>query len=84
MPAVRQQIASLTRWQGLTKAAGVDVLVTNHPVHMDATEKQVMLRYALPDTRNPFIYGPQRYRRYMQVMQACSRVQLARMGEASE
>jgi metallo-beta-lactamase class B len=83
-PAVRQQIASLARWQVLTRAAGVNVLVTNHPVHMNATEKQVVMRYALSGARNPYAYGPQRYQRYMQVMQACSRVQLARMGEPSD
>jgi metallo-beta-lactamase class B len=82
--AVRQQIASLTRWQGLTRAAGVNVLVTNHPVHMNANEKQVMMRYALPSAPNPYVYGSQRYQRYMQVMQACSRAQLARMGVASD
>lgn len=78
-----QQITSLTRWQSLTKAAGVDVLLTNHPVHMAATEKEAMIRY-LPDAPNPFIYGVERYQRYMGVMGECSRTQLARMGETGD
>jgi metallo-beta-lactamase class B len=78
------QIASLARWQGIARAAGVDVLVTNHPVHMAATEKEAMIRYAVPGAANPFIYGVDKYQRYMGVMSACSRVQLARLGETGD
>lgn len=81
---VRQQITSLTRWQQLTRAAAVDVLVTNHPVHMSGNEKQVMMRYALPAATNPYIYGPAKYQRFMQMTAECSRVQLARLGEKSD
>ena len=82
--AVRAQIASLARWQGVTKAAGVDVLVTNHPIHMAATEKEALIRYGATGGTNPFLYGVDKYQRYMGVMSACSRVQLARMGENAE
>ncbi|MCW2395751.1 MULTISPECIES: MBL fold metallo-hydrolase [unclassified Sphingobium] len=80
----RQQIASLKRWRSLTAAAGVDVLITNHPAHSSATEKQALIRYAMPGDVNPFTTGRQRYQRYMQVMEECSRVQLARMGAAAD
>ena len=82
--SIRQQIASLTRWGELTRKAGVEVLVTNHPVHMNATEKQALIRYAATGGAHPFAYGPARYQRYMQVMRECSRVQLARLGEPSD
>lgn len=82
--SIHAQIASLTRWQGITRAAGVDVLVTNHPVHMAATEKEALIRYAVPGAVNPFLYGVEKYQRYMGVMKACSRVQLARLGESGE
>lgn len=82
--SIRQQIASLQRWERLTRAAGVDVLVTNHPSHMDAIERQALIRYAQPGDTNPFIYGQARYQRYMQVMSECSRVQLARFGESAD
>lgn len=83
-PSIRQQISSLARWGALTRAAKVDVLVTNHPAHMDANEKQAMMRYAAPGAVNPYIYGAARYQRYMQVMSECSRVQLARLGKPSD
>lgn len=82
--SVRQQIASLQRWQALVRAARVDTLVTNHPIHMNATEKQALIRYGATGGSNPFVYGALRYRRYMQVMEECSRVQLARMGRPSD
>jgi metallo-beta-lactamase class B len=81
--SIHAQIASLARWQQITRAAGVDVLVTNHPVHMNATEKEAMIRY-VPQAPNPFIYGVDKYQRYMGVMSACSRVQLARLGESGD
>jgi metallo-beta-lactamase class B len=59
------------------------VLVTNHPVHMAATEKEALIRYGAPGP-NPFIYGVDKYQRYMGVMSACSRVQLARLGETGD
>lgn len=79
--AIRQQIASLERWRALTRAAGVDVLITNHPSHTSATEKQALIRYAQPGDANPFTTGQARYQRYMQVMEECSRAQLGRLGE---
>jgi len=81
--AIRQQIASLARWESLTRAAGVDVLVTNHPSHMGATEKVALLRYDATQG-NPFVYGAAKYGRYMQVMGECSHVQLARTGEKAD
>jgi len=77
--ATRQQIVSLQRWRALTAAAGVDVLITNHPAHNAGTEKQALLRYAMPGDANP-----ERYQRYMQVMEECSKVQLGRLGEAAD
>lgn len=82
--SIRQQIDSLARWQRLTRAAGVEVLVTNHPVHMYATEKQALLRYGAIGRQHPYVYSAGRYQRYMQVMAECSRVQLARQGEAEQ
>lgn len=82
--SIRRQIASLERWEKLTAAAGVDVLLTNHPSHNDATERQVLLRYAMPGDANPFVIGADRYRRFTRMLGECSRVQLARMGEGEE
>lgn len=77
---ITQQIASIVRWKVETRRAGVDVLVTNHPSHNDAIEKEEMLRYAVPGSPNPFVIGVERYQRYFGIMDACSRTQLARFG----
>lgn len=79
-----QQIASLHRWNELTAAAGVDVLLTNHPPHMDSNEKLYLLSYEATDGANPFIYGRDKYRRYFEMLSECSRVALARLGETGD
>lgn len=81
---VHQQINSLIRWQALTAASGVDAAIANHPMHNAATERNALLRYAQPADGNPFVYGAERYQRFARVLELCSRVQLARMGESGE
>jgi metallo-beta-lactamase class B len=81
---VHQQVASLQRWEQVSAAAGVDALITNHPSHQSANEKLALVRYAMPGDANPFIYGKQRHRRFVEMLAACSRVQLSRMGETGE
>ena len=80
--SARQHVRSLERWQALTTAAKVDVLVTNHPAHMAANEKLQLLRYARPGDTNPFVVGQAAYRRFVGVQAECTHVQLARMGES--
>lgn len=82
--SINAQVASLQRWQTLTRAAGVDVAITNHPTHQAANEKLALLHYAQPGDANPFVYGKGRYQRFIAMLGQCSRVQLARMGENSE
>jgi len=43
-----------------------------------------MMRYAVPGSANPFIYGPAKYQRFVSVQEQCSRTQLARMGETGD
>ncbi|MBC2653554.1 MBL fold metallo-hydrolase [Novosphingobium flavum] len=83
-PAVHDQIASLQRWNGLTGKAGVDALISNHPAHIAAIEKIQLLTHGDPADSNPFVYGKDRAQRFSKVMEACSRVQLARMGESGD
>ena len=80
--AMRAQIDSLARWQTISKAAGVDVLIANHPLHDRSLENNELLAYGRSDDANPYVVGPSRYQRYMQVMAECSRVQLGRLGFA--
>lgn len=81
---VHQQITSLIRWQELTRAAGVDAAIANHPAHNAANERTALVRHAQPGDANPFVYGTERFQRFAQVLELCSRVQLARMGESGE
>lgn len=82
--AIHQQIDSLIRWRNLTAAAGVDAAIANHPPHNAGNERSALLRYAQPGEGNPFVYGAERYQRFMQTLELCSRVQLARMGESGD
>lgn len=81
---VHQQIASLERWDRIAAAAGVDALITNHPSHQSANERQALVRYAQPGDANPFVYGAERHSRFVKMLATCSRLQLARMGETGE
>jgi len=82
--SVHAQIASLIRWSKVTEAAGADVVIANHPTHNAANERLALLRYAMPGDPNPFVYGPAKFQRYVKVLEQCSRVQLARMGESGD
>jgi metallo-beta-lactamase class B len=76
----RDQIASLERWKDISRKAGVDVNITNHPLHSEALEKEYLLRYRGPSQPNPFVLGRSVYQRYIEVQQECAKVELARLG----
>jgi metallo-beta-lactamase class B len=78
--AIRSQITSLARWRSITKAAGADVLIANHPLHDRGIENNEILKSRLPGDSNPYVVGQARYQRYMELMEECSRVHLARFG----
>lgn len=78
----RAQIASLQRWLGIARAAGADTLITNHPLHSEALEKEYILAYRQPGQPNPFVLGRDAYQRYIQVQEECARVALGREGFA--
>jgi metallo-beta-lactamase class B len=75
-----EQIASLERWKDISRKAGVDVNITNHPLHSEALEKEYLLRYRQPGQPNPFVLGRVVYQRYIEVQQECAKVELARLG----
>jgi metallo-beta-lactamase class B len=78
--ALRAQIRSLARWEELTRAAGADVLIANHPLHDRGIENNEILRYRRPGDPNPYVVGTDRYQRYMEVQAECARVGLAYQG----
>lgn len=77
---LRTSIPSFARWGQLTKAAGVDVLIANHPLHSASLEKEEILRHLKPGDPNPFVIGSDAFQRYVAVQGECAKVQLARMG----
>ena len=71
------------RWSAgsdISRKAGADVNITNHPLHSEALEKEYLLRYRGPGQPNPFVLGRSVYQRYIEVQQECAKVELARMG----
>ncbi len=76
----RAQIASLERWAVIARKAGVDVNITNHPMHNEGMEKEVLLRYRLAGDSNPFVLGVPVYERYVKVLAECGRAQLGMLG----
>jgi metallo-beta-lactamase class B len=76
----RAQVATLERWAGIAEKAGVDVNITNHPMHSEALEKEELLRYRQPGDSNPFVLGKATYVRYVKVLEECGRVQLGMLG----
>ena len=84
IPTIETQITSLHRWEQITTRAGVDALVTNHPSHDQGIVRQALLAYREPGDSNPFVFGKDRYQRYFQMLDECSKVQLARLGVKGE
>lgn len=80
--ARHQQISSLTHWLEVTRAAGVDAQIGNHPLHFDGPARLELLKYRTPGDPNPFVIGTGGYQRYVQLQRECVRLQLARDGEA--
>ena len=75
-----EQIQSLTHWMEMSKAAGVDSQIGNHPLHFDGPMRLETLRYLPKGSRNPFVIGKQPYQRVMDMMRECVRISLARDG----
>jgi metallo-beta-lactamase class B len=76
------QVTSIARWIPIAQAAGVESQIGNHPLHYEALERLELLRYREAGQANPFVVGPDRYRRYMQMQSECVRLWIARNGES--
>lgn len=81
IPTQRQQITSLAHWMAVTKAAGVDAQIGNHPLHFDGPAKLEILKYRGPHDTNPFVIGSRVVQRYFDLQRECVRLELAREGE---
>jgi metallo-beta-lactamase class B len=78
------QLKSMAHWMELSKAAGVDALIGNHPLHFGAPTRLEALRYLPPGGKNPFVIGSAAYQRYMGMMSECVKLSLARDGVVTD
>ncbi len=76
----KTQIVSLTHWMDVSKAAGVDAQIGNHPLHFDGPTRLEVLRYRAAGGENPFILGTSAYQRYIDLQRECVKLSLARDG----
>src|SRR5262245_32366189 len=75
---LRQYISSVEHWGDVTKRMRVDVEIQNHPMYDGFLTKLERLKQRKPGDSNPFLVGSDSYQRFVSVMSACEKVQLAR------
>lgn len=78
------QLRSMAHWMDVSKRAGVDAQIGNHPLHFDGPTRLEVLRYAAPGDTNPFIIGTSAYQRFMAMNVECVKTSLARDGIATD
>ncbi len=74
------QVASMTRWMAMTKTAGVDAQIGNHPLHFDGPTRLEILKYRQKGQPHPFVLGAANVQRYMDLQRECVLMSLARDG----
>lgn len=77
--AWRDYDASITRFMAIAKAAGADVLMTNHTYADNTLEYNAAMK-ANPTGANPWIIGVDGVQRWLGVMRECGEAQAARLG----
>jgi metallo-beta-lactamase class B len=70
--------ASVVRFRAATSAAKVDVLLQNHMLMVPIQEKLDQLARRKKGDANPFVVGTAAYQKFVDVMGACTNVNLAR------
>jgi metallo-beta-lactamase class B len=74
------QLRSIAHWMDVTRKAGVDVQMGNHPLHFDGPARLEILKYREPGQKHPFVIGNPAYQRFMGMLGECVRMSLARDG----
>ena len=64
----------------ISKAAGIDAQIGNHPLHFDGPTRLEVLRYAAPGDADPFVIGTSADQRFNGMMVECVKTLLAREG----
>jgi metallo-beta-lactamase class B len=76
--ALQTYLMSVLRFREATKKAGVDVLLQNHMLMDPIQEKLDRLAVRRRGEPDPFVVGAPEYQRFLDVMEGCTRVNIAR------
>ena len=71
-------VRSVEHFQTETKKAGVEVVLQNHPLMLPMAAWTDKLQTAKKGDANPFVVGKANYQKFVDVLHACSEINLAR------
>ena len=78
--AMQTYIASVAHFRQATVDAGVDAWLQNHPLMVPFQGWLTRLSSRGPNDMNPFVVGRSEYQNFLDVIDGCSRIALARRG----
>lgn len=78
--AHRQYAASARAFAERARAAGADVLISNHDIFDEAHRKMAALERRGPGDPHPFVIGPEATIDYFEMLEHCAAAGLARLG----
>jgi len=78
---LQQYLKSLEHYKEVARKMKVDVEVQNHPLYDGMLEKLAALKDRKPGSPNPFVVGPSRYAKFLDVQSECMQAALARRSE---
>jgi metallo-beta-lactamase class B len=76
--ALQTYLMSVLRFREATKRAGVDVVLQNHTLMDPIQEKLDKLAARKRGEPDPFVVGASQYQKFVDVMEGCTRVNIAR------
>ena len=78
LTALETFAASVARFHSATSVAKVDTLLQNHMLMVPIQNKLDELAARKAGDRNPFVVGTSAYQKFLDMMAACTNVNLAR------
>ena len=78
--AMQTHIASVGHFRKATVESGVDAWLQNHPLMVPFQDWLTRLSSRGRNDTNPFVVGPSEYQKFLDVMEGCSRIAVARRG----
>ena len=76
--AFQTYLRSVQHFKEATRRAHVDAVLQNHPLMIPIQERIDALAHRGPRDPNPFVVGTSEYQKFVDVMEGCSRVNIAR------